>query len=148
MKKVFIICIVSIFMINLNAQKNLNALGIRLSDEVGFTYKRAIKPGTVIEGIAVIKKHSLLIDGLYEKYNPIPSFKSLSWFYGGGVFIGFWNSNGSGSTMAGLRGTVGLCYSFADIPIDASIDWMPRLQLIDQSNFDGNVFGLSLRYTF
>jgi hypothetical protein len=127
----------------LSAQ-NYNAIGGRIDNEFGVTYLHRFSKGTVIEGIATIQSHALVVNALYEKYHSINRKGSFQYYYGGGAFVGF----GGGSTSAGLRGILGVCYVFDDIPFVISADWFPALQLVKDVKGTFDIIGLSIRYTF
>lgn len=125
-----------------------HAIGLRFSEDFGITYKQNIKGTTWVELIGHIREHSLGVTGLYEAYQPTPFSKYFKWYYGGGAFVGFGSVHDDGYTFAGLRGGLGLCYNFSDIPFDISLDWMPTVQLVEDYSTDFLLFGISIRYTF
>jgi hypothetical protein len=141
MKKLLIIAFVIMMGANMLGQRN--AIGVRISSDsnFGITLKHRFKGTTTLEGIAHFNRNYISITGLYEKNKAISG--GLQWFYGGGAFVGL-----GGNSNAGIAGIIGLCYKFKDIPIDLSIDWMPRLQIIDNVDFNPNGVGLSIRFTF
>jgi len=144
--KLFSVIIVVSFALKVNAQRN--AIGIRFSDDFGITYKYNLKNANWLEGIAHVGDHSLTLTGLYEIYKPTPFSKNFNWYYGGGIYVGFWGHRDNGGTYAGLRGVLGMCYKIPDIPIDISLDWMPTIQLASDFGTDFLIFGISIRYVF
>lgn len=147
MKRLFsIIILLSIIYINTNAQDY--AIGGRISNQFGITFKYNYKQNTWLEGIVDIENHSFTMTGLYELYFVTPFSNNFNWFAGAGVYTGYWGYNNASDVYAGVKGVVGLCYNFKDMPIDISIDWMPAIQVIKDFNTDINIFGLSVRYTF
>ena len=142
MKKLLIFAFVILVGANMLGQGR-NAVGIRISSDsnFGITFKHRFKAATTIEGIAHFNNNYATITGLYEKNKAISG--GLKWFYGGGAFVGL-----GGNTSAGIAGIIGLCYKFNDIPIDLSVDWLPRLLIINNVQSDFNGLGLSLRFTF
>ncbi|MGC8823872.1 MAG: hypothetical protein ACP5PZ_04665 [Bacteroidales bacterium] len=125
-----------------------HAIGLRFSEDLGITYKQNVKGSTWFEIIGHIREHSLGVTGLYEAYQPTPFSKYFKWYYGGGAFVGLGSVNDNSYTFAGLRGVLGLCYNFSDIPFDISLDWMPTVQLVEDYGTDFLLFGISIRYTF
>ncbi len=125
-----------------------HAIGIRFSDDFGISYKQKLHGSTWVEGIAHIHEHSIAITGLYEKYQQTPFSKYFDWYYGGGAYLGIWSVNNESHAFGGVRGVLGLCYRFTDIPFDISLDWMPTIQLFNDYGTDFVLFGLSIRYTF
>jgi hypothetical protein len=135
-------CIV--FAGTLLSAQDYNAIGGRIDNEFGVTYLHRFKKNTVIEGIAMIQSHAVVVNALYEKYHSITRKGNLQYYYGGGAFVGF----GGGSSAAGVRGILGLCYVFNDIPFVISADWFPALQLVKNVEGTFDIIGLSIRYTF
>ena len=48
----------------------------------------------------------------------------------------------------GVSAEAGLEYRFESIPLALGLDWRPAFQIIDQTNFHADRFGLNLRYIF
>jgi hypothetical protein len=145
-RKIILIGLFSIIYTLLPAQNY--ALGGRISNQFGITFKYNYKHNTWFEGIADIENHSLSFTGLCEQYYETPFSKNFNWFVGGGVYLGYWGYDNASDAWAGIKGVGGLCYTLNDLPIDISIDWMPAMQIVKDFNVDFNIFGLSVRYTF
>ncbi|HOT13409.1 MAG TPA: hypothetical protein PK252_01490 [Bacteroidales bacterium] len=144
-KLVFLFFIIFIAFTNIKAQQ---AIGARLSDNFGITYKYTYSNPVKLEGILEIHRHALTVNGLYERYYQTPFSKYFDWYFGGGAFINFWSVNDNGGVNVGLRGVAGICYTFSDIPIDISLDWMPAIQIVSDYHADFAILGLSVRYVF
>ncbi len=146
-KKVIIISIAFVISIGVFAQKR-TGIGLRIDSdngtEFGATLKYRLIGTTTLEAIATFPTNAVILNGLYEKYHSLSRSGSFQFFYGGGVFIGV----GGGNKAAGLKGILGLCYNFKDIPVDLSVDWFPGMQIIDKIDARLNNFGISLRYKF
>jgi hypothetical protein len=80
----------------------------------------------------------------YEIQNSLESH--FSWYYGGGGLMGF-TSNGLGTSNIhfGINTTVGLEYTFEDLPINCSINTGPIIFItpLVELNWGG---GLAIRY--
>lgn len=149
MRKIKLVLIVCIsFLASTFAFSQNHAIGLRFSEDFGITYKQNYKGATWFEIIGHVREHSLGVTGLYEAYKPTPFSKYFKWYYGGGAFVGIGSANDNSYAFAGLRGVLGLCYNFSDIPFDISLDWMPTVQLVEDYGTDFLLFGLSIRYTF
>lgn len=132
------------------------AIGIRLSNSIptlsnAVTGKYFITDRSAVEGI-VSWGGRFGIGGLLEVYQPF-SAPGLSWFYGGGAYVGFQsnsdkNGEGGGRTFVGPTGVLGIDYKFANAPINLSIDWKPELDVIPAINFVPDAFALSVRFAF
>ena len=93
MRRIGLVLVSFLILINIQAQSNSSAVGIRLAvDEggyIGFTYKYSLNSDSKLEGILQFSDNTITINGLYEKYRKFPNVPNLDWFYGGGAFLGF-----------------------------------------------------------
>ena len=142
----------------IKAQNYETAIGIRGGFAPGLTVKHFLSDKTAVEGIFSTRWGGFMITGLYEIEAPAFDTEGLSWYYGGGAHIGFWNSSNSGNpwweddhkdnyTILGIDGIIGLSYTFAEIPINVSIDWKPMINFVGYSGFWGDMAAISVRYT-
>lgn len=165
MKNLFIISIISLFIISSNslqAQSYDNAAGVRVAWGFGGTFKHFFSEKIAAEGVVNYWSRGTLgfkytrtrITALVEMHNDLSSVADgLQWYVGGGAFAGFWGGEFSrlyeyDQTQIGLSGVIGLDYVFADLPINVSVDWMPSLALAGGGGFFGNAGGIAVRYTF
>lgn len=150
------------------AQANYNfAAGLRAAWGAALTGKKFINDNAAIEGIVNYRRWSYLssfnytrvtVTGVYQYHNEWEDvLEGLSWYYGGGAFVGFYggsdwdafDGSDDGSTFIGLVGNIGLDYTFADFPINLSVDWMPGFGLAGYgSGFSGEQGGFAIRYIF
>jgi hypothetical protein len=136
--------------ITVNAQEQQDyklGLGLRLSNATptisnAVSVKYMMADGKAIEGLVSFGQR-FGIGGLYEIHKQLNATGGLQWYYGGGGYIGFQNSN----TYLGPQGVVGLDYKFANIPLNLSLDWKPELDILPKINFVPDAFGLSARFT-
>ena len=142
----------------IKAQNYETAIGIRGGFAPGLTVKHFLTDKTAVEGIFSTRWGGFMITGLYEIEAPAFDTEGLSWYYGGGAHIGFWNSSNSDNpwweddhndnyTILGIDGIIGLSYTFAEIPINVSIDWKPMINFVGYSGFWGDMAAISVRYT-
>src|SRR5687768_15832460 len=149
MKRIFFFSlIVFIFLAGspVSAQDYRFGIGIRLSNATptlnnSITGKYFITEKSAVEGIVSFGSR-FGIGGLLEIYKPF-SVEGLSWFYGGGAYVGF----EAGDTYLGPTGIIGMDYKFTNIPLNISIDWKPELDIIPDINFVPDAFALSVRFT-
>ncbi|TLX74992.1 outer membrane insertion C- signal [Labilibacter sediminis] len=83
------------------------------------------------------------IDALWDFiYKPLGDVQGLNWYTGAGAttYIGS-NFN------LGVAGEVGLEYRF-DFPMAIGLDWRPYLNIIEDTDFIADSFGLNIRYVF
>ena len=85
------------------------------------------------------------LGALIEIHRPF-STPGLSWFYGGGAYIGF--EGEPNQTFFGPTGIIGLDYKFNNVPLNLSLDWKPELDFIPAVNFVPDAIALSVRFTF
>ena len=154
MKK-FIVIIVLVLSANFssNAQDYQTAVGLRLGAYNGASVKHFLNEKGAIEGILTTKWNSFQITGLYEYHLDFPDVDELNWYFGGGASVRNYQENinkytDTGSSL-GLVGVIGIEYTFIDIPLSLSLDWMPYFPLVYDyyiGGYDGG--GLTIRYTF
>ena len=143
-----------------------NAIGLRLGWDYGITYKHFLNDRAAIEGIGTFRSwgvpgfryNYLRVTGLYQIHNDFPDVEGLLWYYGGGASVIIWGGDYNdwaeslgedyASLGIGIHGVIGLDYKFEDIPLNASIDWIPGFVIGGWTS--GVAFGygnVSLRYT-
>lgn len=100
---------------------------------------------------------SISLGGLYQVHKPLDlgDISGLQYYYGGSASAFFWSyddgypdSNDYGSVSFGILGNAGLDYTFENLPINLSVDWMPRVFLGSGFNtgFGYGYGALSVRY--
>jgi hypothetical protein len=155
-KAFFLIFFVSIVSISIS-QSYTTALGVRFGTINGLTVKQSLGGSSVIEGVVTSRLNwrGLDIMGLYEIHSNLMEIEGLYWYYGGGAHLSFWNgkyvdwnNSNSAFTVIGVDGVLGIEYTLQEHPINFSVDWIPRYNLIGYTKFWGNMGGLSVRYVF
>ncbi len=151
------------------SQQYSTGLGVRLGGiGQGLSVKHFINSTGAIEGIVSFGRGSFLITGLYEKHMPIANAEGLTWFYGGGAHIGFYNHdfgyayyhyynhkgyvyvvNDESNANVSFGGDfiLGLEYKFQKAPFTIGLDIKPFVDIIPgvYGYWDG---ALTARYTF
>ena len=83
------------------------------------------------------------IDGLWDfLYKPL-SEEGFNWYAGAGPYMEI-----NDPFFLGVAGEIGLEYHFSETPISLSIDWRPRLSIIESTEFHFEGFGINARYVF
>ncbi len=149
MKRISFLCLIVFIFFGtsqVSAQDYRFGVGIRLSNATptlsnSITGKYFITERSAVEGIVSFGSR-FGIGGLLEIYKPF-SVEGLSWFYGGGAYIGFEDGN----TYLGPTGIIGMDYKFPNVPINISLDWKPELDIIPEIEFVPDAFALSVRFT-
>lgn len=127
------------------AQDYRFAAGIRLSNSsptlnTAISGKFFATDRTAIEGLVAFGSR-FGIGGLLEVHDYF-STPGLSWFYGGGAYIG-WQD---GHTYFGPTGIIGMDYTFTNAPVNLSLDWKPELDFTPKVNFVPDAFAFTIRY--
>jgi len=133
------------------------ALGVRLSSSNplvnnSVSIKHFINDKMAVEGLFSFGD-PLAIGAMVELHKPLAS-EGLTWFYGGGAYIGFVkkvNVNTQKTTTDpnfGAMGVIGLDYKFNNVPLNLSLDWKPELNIVSDINFEPAAIGFTARFTF
>jgi len=151
-KILFVLLFISTYAQGQNYEK---AIGLRLGLYNGLSYKQFITAQTALEGIVETRWHGWEITGLMEFHNELDQNGELTWFYGYGAHLGFYNSvytNWDGTNedylVIGIDGIIGIEYQFDNIPLAISLDWKPYINILGYSRFYGDGGGLTLKYIF
>ncbi|MCB0686084.1 MAG: hypothetical protein KDC53_06155 [Saprospiraceae bacterium] len=138
-----------------SAQNYDNAAGLRLGWGFGGTIKHFFDDSKAVEGIFQIGglyARYAQVTGLFQVHRPLEDVApGLQWYFGGGGFIGFFSGvYSTRSTRIGIAGNIGLDYTFDDIPLNVSLDWVPGIAIVGfGSGFGaGSGGGLAVRYIF
>tara|TARA_R110001592_G_scaffold307299_2_gene580880 strand:- start:409476 stop:409916 length:441 start_codon:yes stop_codon:yes gene_type:complete len=116
-----------------------NGLGLRGGNYFGLSYKFA-KNSNFVEAILTDYGKGLQVAAFYEIQGSTGLGK-LDWYYGPGVHFGF-----SDDYIAlGVDGVVGLEVQVFDLPFTVGLDAIPRLTLIEDTDFDIQL-GAHIRY--
>ena len=140
-----------------SAQSYKTGLGVRLSSSQAMVNNSISLKHFLTETSAIEALFSfgdpLALGALYEVHKPFSS-EGLTWFYGGGAYIGFvktFNPNkqrNETDVNFGAQGVLGLDYKFANLPLNLSLDWKPELNLVSDINFEPAAIGFTARFTF
>lgn len=126
------------------------ALGVKVWDGAGITFKTFVSSNNAIEVIGYFNKYGTRLTGLYEIHGNIKDAPGLKWYIGPGVHVGFYDKTyySGNSAVAGIDGVLGLDYKINKAPINISLDWQPSFEFADNRGFVGSWGGLGIRYTF
>lgn len=140
--------IFSAFAEEVQAQNYDSAIGLRLGYPSSVSYKMFLNDSHAVEGYVSYRRNSgwswIGISAAYQVHSPIDAVDGLQWYWGGGAGAYIWTFNDTsgfydnyGTTSFGIQGYLGLDYTFANVPINVSIDWVPTYFL----NGYGDGFG-------
>lgn len=137
------------------------ALGLRMNGGYGISLRHMITDKNSIEGMLHSRWRGLVLTGLYQANFPVFTEPGFRFYMGAGGHIGFWNRKyhpwwdekknryeDGQAAVIGIDGQIGLEYTFANIPLNLSIDWKPAINLIGINNYWGSDAALSVRYAF
>ena len=125
-----------------------NAIGIKVWDGLGISYKHFFTEKGAIEAIAFFSGHGFRSSGLYEFHFPISAEPGLRWFVGPGLHLGAYDKSHGDGLYFGIDGILGMEYNFQKIPLNLSIDWQPAVEFGNDRGFMGSWGGLAARYIF
>ncbi len=131
-----------------------SALGIRLGNTNGITFKTFVNNKDAVEVIGSFRYDGFGLTGLYEVHGRAFNSRDFNWFIGGGGHVYVWGDKRPGfldrnqTTVLGLDGILGLEAYARTIPLAVSLDWKPAINIINYSSFWADEIALSVRYTF
>lgn len=144
----------------LQAQNYKSAVGARLGSPLSLSYKTFISDQNALEGYVGFRGNVnyswISISGAYLVHRPleIEGAEGLDWYFGGGGSIYFWNYadrffDDYNSTALGIQGYLRLEYTFSDIPLNLTIDWIPTIFIGNNlfvNTFGGGYGSVGVRY--
>lgn len=141
----------------IKAQDYQNAIGVRVGNYNGLTYKTFIAADKAIDLNLAFDNgqnddddyKNVFLTALYQVHNPFPGANGLKWYYGAGGSLGRLKYKKlDGKIFLSIDGVLGLDYKLAEAPLNFSFDWRPRLGLTPASDLYINDVGLAIRFTF
>lgn len=137
---------------NVNGQPYRTGVGIRFGGIAsGISVRHYLSSKGAIEGLASFGRHAFIITGLYESFHAFPNAEGLSWFFGGGAHVGFYQDeyryeyfyykshnnktikyyeDGEEQFSFGGDFIIGMDYKFKNTPIDISLDVKPMIDFV------------------
>jgi len=159
MKRYIFLMAMLFAMFTANTQSYSSSVGARLGSPLSASYKRFISENNAIEVYAGGRFQSFvnwfIISGGYQIHKPLleEEIAGLRWYYGFGgtisflTFDQFFIGDTESTTLIGAQGYLGVDYTFEDIPLNVSIDWVPTVFINGfASGFGGGFGALSARY--
>lgn len=131
-----------------NSSSYTTALGVKVWDGGGVTFKHFFNERNAGELIAFFWNDGVRITGLYEIHGDFAGAEGLKWYVGPGAHIGFYGSHDGDGVFVGIDGVLGLDYKFSGAPINLCVDWQPVIEFGDDRGFYAGWGGLGIRYTF
>lgn len=154
-KLLFLFTLFIIFFSSVNSQSTgrtyERAVGVKLWDGGGITFKTFLIPNNALELISYFNRYGTRITALYEIHSKVPNMPGLKWYAGPGGHINFYNhSHGyyGDKRVVGVDGVLGLDYKINNAPLNLSFDWQPSFEFADSKGIALNWFGVGIRYVF
>jgi hypothetical protein len=126
----------------IKAQDYKSAIGLRFGYPLSVTYKTFLNESNALDLFAGFRGYSgvysyFSVGALYEIHKPISDVDGLSWYFGPGASVQFFNydddyffgnddPDGFGFAVSGV---IGLDYKFASAPVNLSLDVMPTFRI-------------------
>lgn len=156
MKKILLSVLIMFSLVSISFTQDYNTgIGLRGGFGSGLTIKHFTGEKSAVELILASRWKGFEITGLYELHNRVFNTERLKWYIGFGGHIGFWNGDhvywgtpGTGYTVIGIDGILGLEYSFTVLPVNIGIDWKPAYNFVGYSGFWADGGAVSLRIIF
>jgi len=146
MKKIiFTLVLVSSFIFSgtLMAQSYSSAIGAKLTYGLMGTYKMELKEGLYADIYGGFGYYGRLAGGAaIELHKPLADVDNLYWYIGAGAYTALYSEG----VYIGANFVLGVDYSFDEIPLNLSVDWMPGINLL--GGFSPALYGggFSARY--
>lgn len=154
-----ILALLVIFLMTMDsqAQSYKSATGARLGSPLSASYKVFLNETGAFEGIASFRGYSgyswFSVSGAYQIHKPLKTgdVDGLNYYFGAGAGAYFWNFSNDflkgANTTYGVQGYLGLDYTFKDIPVNITVDWIPTYFFNGFSSGFGGGFGsVGVRY--
>lgn len=150
---------------SINSYDYKNAIGVRIGETSGLTFKYFFDKGHAFEAIVSAYPYTIGLTALYEKHMQT-NISGLLWYYGAGghVNVGgptsrvFYRYYGDrryayvyryGGYALGIDGILGLEYKIKPIPLSLSLDIKPFAEFNDYGNMYLTLDpGLGIKFTF
>ena len=141
--KLFYLTLVLVFSQAAHAQLYQTSIGLKggFPGYGSLNSKYFLSKNIAIEGSIGGNQNGIILQGLYEINAPL-STSGLSWYYGGGAYIGSYSNSGM---LLGVTGVLGIEYRFEDFPLNIALDSGPALNFIPTTKFNWGG-GLAARY--
>lgn len=143
--KIILVTLMFFFATGLNAQYNF-AVGLRAGGSAGITVKKISPSSKSFEGIIGFCGDCFSLTALFEKQPEIVDVNGLSWFYGAGLHISFYQDNinrrwynsryntDEGAIGLGVDGIIGIEYKIPEVPIAFSLDIKPFIEVTTKNS--------------
>ena len=142
MKKILLIAVLAIISFQFgNAQEIGIRFGNIVGNDVAVDLVWAFKAGRIHADVSF--GDGVGAEALYDfMYAPLGD-ENLYYYVGVGAYV--WIGDPFG---LGVPAEAGLEYRFGSVPLILGLDWRPAFQILDNTSFHADRFGLNLRFVF
>jgi hypothetical protein len=168
MQRIIIISMFVFASLVLPAQNNNYSIGLRMGSYTGISARFNFESQTSLELILGGKDHGLTSTFLLQFNKPIDLYwsRGFSWYWGVGSHFGYMRTDNYVNYFniksdesfdyfrtvptAGIDGSIGLMYEFAEVPIVLALDAKPFVEIINVRRLRMRIFetSLTVRYKF
>lgn len=121
----------------MNAQPYSSAIGLRVGYPLSVSYKKhktEAKAYEIFGGMRPFTDYTeLRLNGAIQIHKPISDSEYFRWYYGAGVGVAMYTFDNARPSDSGasLTGSfyLGVELTFADLPVNLSLDWVPTLYI-------------------
>lgn len=136
-KVLFMFCFLMAVSFVGNAQDYKSAIGGKLGYGLVASYKKFLSEKAGIDIFGGIHWGGSIMGGVnYSIHKDIKSVEDLRWYYGAGANFFSWAAGSYTWAEVGVSGNIGLEYTFKDIPLNLSVDYVPTFIVYDTDDFD------------
>jgi hypothetical protein len=138
MKKTLLILLLAISTLGMGKTQDYDTgIGVKIGMAPGISVKHFITTNAAFEGIATFRWRGANLTGLAEFHLPVFDTEGFTFYYGGGLHLGVWDSGialGKAETGRkfnfGIDGVLGLEYAFPRLPLSLGLDWKPGFNIV------------------
>lgn len=160
MKKLLFSSVLTFFIVaSVSAQNYTSAIGARLGYPLSASFKYFMNESHALEAYVGTRGYDFYrwtnVSVGYQIHRGIDAAgfpEGFKWYYGAGGSIYFWSwdtgfGDGESNSTFGVQGYLGIEYTFEDIPLNVSVDWVPTFFINGfGSGFGGGYGALAARY--
>jgi hypothetical protein len=159
MKKFLVVVMILVLSVSFAFAEDMDVkkmdAGLRGGPNSGITGRYFLSESNSIEA-QILYHRGIILSGLYEWHKPlsIGEVEGLSWYFGGGVYVGYWGSGGfwdRNDIALGVSGIVGVEYDLEPLinfPLSASLDYKPGIDILGGWTDSWGDIAVSVRYAF
>ncbi|HMU02522.1 MAG TPA: hypothetical protein PJ990_02820 [Saprospiraceae bacterium] len=121
------------------AQDYKTAVGGKVGFALVASYKAFLNESAAVDVFGGIHWGGGLMAGVnYSIHKDIPAVDRLKWYYGAGAnFFSYGGAFGFKNWFEfGVSGNIGLDYSFEEMPLNVSLDYVPTIVILENDDFD------------